>query len=241
MRLQDALIDNYGYPLVDGTHPILPEYIDSEFQEAYEGLTETVGLLNFVIADGAVSKAYKATLGTVEGKAYLRNNHVDYPVDYDVVTVCPAFVYINTPEKPDESTLMVDVKVSDLLPLKEGGGGSSGLLKVRSGDIPNGTYYIRDRKLCEAQDRYGTRQFTAVTLVAEKEVKVAGTKWDPEEKCNDMVKETVLEFTTGLPATYSRPSVKYVTMSGFNPKKSGESRPTIGAPPEARFMDNPPF
>jgi hypothetical protein len=240
MLLQDTLINNFGYNLPDGIHPVLPEYVDSEFREAYEGLVETTGNLSFLIKDGTVEKAYKASLGVFNKEVVLRNNFVDYPITGDPILVPTAFVYVNTSDRPDDSQLMAEINTADLLELRPAGegGGSNGLLKVKSGDIPDGVYFIKERKLCTAQDKYGSRQFTAVTLIAEKEVKVLGTRWNVEEKCNDVCpKEPVLEFTSALPATYGRASVEYVTMSGFNKSKPGEARPIVGCRPEARFRD----
>jgi hypothetical protein len=236
MYLQDTLKTSF-FNLPDGYHDILPDYIDSEFVEAYEGLTGSFSppkLLQFKVANGTVEAAYKANLGlSADNLPVLRIGREEMPIEDPIVKVPGCFVYVNTADKPPEGELMVTVSVEDLLPLRPiSEGEPSNLQSVRSGYVPDGAYKILSKKTVPSS--YGGT-FVAAVLESAQAVKlVHGQVYDPESKCKVPGYKPGLQvntFSTTLPGSFARDSVQFVTFEGYT-GKAADSRPKIGARPK---------
>lgn len=209
-NLKYALVSTFGYnDLADGYHDILPEFVDGEYAEAYDGLTSYVGLLKFKIVSGSVDKAYRAILGLIDGKPVIRNNFQDFPVTPDEsgnVLVCHSLVYISSLVNYPEDMLTFPVKVADLVELQALTEKGGGLLKVAVKDIPKGTYVLTYSEVKTAGTGTDAREFVVAKLqpISGKEIKLVGTVWDAEEKFAKTTKQAVLEFSTALNGRFKK-------------------------------------
>lgn len=195
--LKFALNEIYETGLADGTHDITEKMIVPELQEAYAMLTDEVGLLRMVVVNGAVSKAYRAQLGLMDGNLVLKNGDEIVPITNESVTFCRSFVYACVKDKDvlgqDE---FCTLSVGQFMELTQ----PTNYVRVEKKKVPDGVYDIISIK----EIPYADRTFLEVVLKAAKVIEVFGETYNYETKEKDFSKYKVDTFATTLNACYRR-------------------------------------